>query len=185
MTIKINDVIIPNADFILADGHMAGTLSFDTDESLDAIEERYSGKELKITRLDDFGNLYDEWYLRSLTSINFTFQEGKRTVELRFEIGKVSQKEAADITSALEDSEMSILEIATYCATLEQTVDEHSKQLGQNLENNEKRCRETDERVNSYQQSLAILGNRLNAFADRIADIENFLGAKLNYSRQH
>lgn len=174
MKIYVNDEYLEGAFWQVRDGNQGGILTIDTNESLAELEEKYSAAGITVKRYNDDDTLIDEWRIITLDSISYVRRpEGNYTVNLSFGASKFAEMEMEEISDAIDDSEMSVLELATYCATIEENVSGHETLLGELRKDNEHRCDTTDERVNTLQQEIVSMQNQLNTFADRIAVLEN------------
>ena len=177
MKTYINGVYNENAQWVVLDGNQSGELVIDTTatgETLAELEETYSVAGIVIERKDDEDNLIDEWHIKNLITLAYTRKgDGAYEVRLTFDASRFSAQDAEAIAESLDDSEMSILEVAGYCATIEESVENHETILGELRTNNENRCNTTDERGNALMAEITHLSGMVNAFADRIARLEN------------
>lgn len=159
MHIKINDRIIPNADWRV-DG-ITGELRFETDEGVQAIADIYMpDQEVIIEERNDDDTLKAQWYMRKLISVTYKQNEDtlRWEVQAKFEMSANPISEIEDIRSNADDTDGGLLEIAEMASSL----DEQFTDL--------------NETFTEQQKVLTRLSGIYDTLADRVAELENRVG---------
>lgn len=171
MKLIINENVYLSPKWDVSNGK--GTLKLETNDSFSVLSELFEvASGTQIIQTSDEDNAIGIWYVQSLESIEILEENGVRNARIVYLINTLPEDMKTAIDADIEESTDAIFELAGIVDETKRLI----KNTEQLFEERDQRLGGQDEQLSHFREVVEGFELRMNAFADRIANLENMIG---------